>query len=282
MSLTDPATLLSLIAALALAGAAIGFLAGLFGIGGGAISVPVFFEMFRVLGHAPDVAMPLAVGTSLAVIIPTSINSARGHYLRGTVDMGLLRTWALPVLAGVLLGSFIARHAQPWVFQSVFILVAGVNAAKLLSGGKGWRLAETLPRKAVLRAYGAAIGLVSALMGIGGGAVSNLVMTLHNIPIHRAVSTSAGVGVLIAIPGTLGYMAAGWGRPDLPPDALGFVSAATFALTIPTALLTTRLGVRLAHRLSRRRLETGFGLFLLAVSLRFLWDLAGPVLAASN
>ena len=224
--LSDPATLFTLVAALVVAGAAIGFLAGLFGIGGGAISVPVFFEIFGILGYQPDVAMPLAVGTSLAVIIPTSINSAMGHYKRGTVDTDLLAS-GVPVLVGVLAGAAIARYASPEVFQGVFILVGVVNAAKLLSGGKGWRLREELPSRGVLRLYGAVIGLVSALMGIGGGAVSNLVMTLHGVQIHRAVSTSAGVGVLIAIPGTLGYMAAGYGRPDLPPDAIGFVSLAT-------------------------------------------------------
>lgn len=270
---SDPATLLALLGALALAGALIGFLAGLFGIGGGAISVPVFFEIFRLLGHAPEVAMPMAVGTSLAVIIPTSINSSRGHFLRGTVDMELLRLWAAPVVLGVLAGSVIARYAEPAVFQLVFIAVASVNAAKLLLGGAGWRLRDSLPARWVLRLYGTVIGLVSALMGIGGGAVSTLVLTLHNVPIHRAVSTSAGVGVLIALPGTIGYMAAGWGRPDLPPDAIGFVSWATFLLTIPTSLLTTRLGVRAAHALSRRHLETAFGLFLVLVCLRFLWAL---------
>lgn len=268
--LLDPATLLPLVAALAVAGALIGFLAGLFGIGGGAISVPVFYEVFQTLGHAPEVAMPMAVGTSLAVIIPTSIQSSRGHFKRGTVDMALLRLWALPVLAGVVIGSVVARFAEPQVFQLVFAAVAAVNAAKLLSGGSGWRLSDSLPGKAVLRSYGAGVGLVSALMGIGGGAVSNLILTMHNVPIHRAVSTSAGVGVLIAIPGALGYMAAGWGRADLPPDAIGFVSLATFALTIPTSLLTTRFGVALAHRLTRRRLELLFGFFLVAVCLRFL------------
>jgi uncharacterized membrane protein YfcA len=268
--LLDPSTLLPLIAVLAVAGALIGFLAGLFGIGGGAISVPVFYEVFQALGHAPEVAMPMAVGTSLAVIIPTSIQSSRGHFKRGTVDMDLLRLWALPVLVGVVIGSVIARFAAPQVFQLVFAAVAAVNAAKLLSGGSGWRLRDSLPGKAVLRSYGAGVGLISALMGIGGGAVSNLILTLHNVPIHRAVSTSAGVGVLIAIPGTLGYMAAGWGRADLPPDAIGFVSLATFALTIPTSLMTTRFGVALAHRLTRRQLELLFGLFLAAVCLRFL------------
>lgn len=271
MELLEPATFVPLVLALALAGALIGFLAGVFGIGGGAISVPVFYEVFQTLGHSPEIAMPMAVGTSLAVIIPTSIQSARGHYRRGSVDVDLLRVWAIPVLLGVILGAAIARFAQPQVFQLVFVAVAAVNATKLLAGGSGWRLRDSLPSRAILRLYGAGVGLVSALMGIGGGAVSTLILTLHNVPIHRAVSTSAGVGMLIAIPGTVGYMIAGYGRPDLPSDAIGFVSLATFALTIPTSMLTTRFGVALAHRLSRRWLESAFGLFLLAVCLRFLW-----------
>lgn len=263
-------SLLAVIAALVVAGGIIGFMAGIFGIGGGAVSVPVFYELFGVLHYPDAVRMPLAVGTSLAVIIPTSFNSARGHYKRGTVDMALLRLWAVPIILGVVTGAAVASFAQPMVFQIVFILVAGINAAKLLLGGAGWRLREGLPGRWVLRAYGAVIGLASALMGIGGGAISNLVMTLHGVSIHRAVSTSAGVGVLIALPGTLGYMIAGWGKPGLPFDALGYVSWLTFALTIPTTLLTTRLGVRMAHALSRRALETAFGLFLLAVCARFL------------
>lgn len=269
------ATLLPVIAALVVAGGLIGLLAGLFGIGGGAVSVPVFFELFRVLGYPEEVGMPMAVGTSLAVIIPTSLNSARGHWLRGTVDMGLLRLWAVPVVAGVLLGSVIARHADPVVFQLVFVFVAVINAAKLLLGGAGWRLREGLPGRGVLRVYGGVIGLLSALMGIGGGAITNLLLTLHGYDIRRAISTAAGVGVLIALPGTIGYVAAGWGKPGLPPDALGYVSVLTLALTFPTTLLTTRLGVRLAHSLPKRALETGFGLFLLAVSGRFVWDILG-------
>lgn len=273
MSLFDPATLAPLIVTLALAGGLIGFLAGVFGVGGGAISVPVFYQVFQTLGHAPEVAMPLAVGTSLATIIPTSINASRGHFLRGTMDLNLLKMWALPILIGVLVGSAIARFARPEVFQIVFIVVALINAVKLLSGGAGWRVRDRLPSRTVLRAYGAGIGLSSALMGIGGGALSNLVMTLHGMPILRAVSTSAGVGVLIAIPGTLGYMLAGWGRADLPPDAIGFVWLAPVLLVLPTSLLTTRLGVRLAHHLTRRQLETAFGVFLLLVCARFLHDL---------
>lgn len=242
-------------------------------MGGGAISVPVFYEIFGALGYPPDVAMPIAVGTSLAVIVPTSISSARGHHRKGTLDPEILRAWAVPILVGVILGAVIARYAPPGVFQVVFVLVATINAAKLLKGGEGWRLKETLPGQLAMRLSGMAIGLVSAIMGIGGGAISNLFLTLHGVPIHRAVSTSAGVGILIAIPGAIGYILAGLGREDLPPDAFGFVSLAAFALTIPTSLLTTRFGVALAHRLSRRSLEIAFGSFLLLVATRFLFAL---------
>lgn len=269
----DPALIWALVAALVLAGAAIGFLAGLFGVGGGAISVPVFFEIFRALEYPPEIAMPLAVGTSLAVIIPVSVNSALGHRKHGTLDMEMLRLWAVPVLLGVILGAVIARFAPPAVFQAVFVMVASINAAKLLTGGKGWQLADSLPGRAAMRVAGGVIGLVSAIMGIGGGAVSNLFLTLHGVPIHRAISTSAGVGVLIAIPGTIGYVLAGLGQEGLPPTSLGFVSVAAFALTMPTSMLTTRLGVRLAHKMSRRSLELAFGSFLTVVALRFVYAL---------
>ena len=273
--LSDPLTFISLVSALVAAGAAIGFLAGVFGVGGGAISVPVFFEIFGTLGYPPDVAMPVAVGTSLAVIIPTSISSARGHQKRGTLDLGVLRTWAVPVLLGVLIGALIARFATPIVFQSVFVVVALINAVKLLSGGKGWQLSDTLPGALTMRLWGMIIGLVSAIMGIGGGAISNLFLTLHGTPIHRAISTSAGVGVLIAVPGTIGYVVAGQGSPNLPPGSLGFVSVIAFALTIPTSLFFTRFGVALAHKLSRRSLEIAFGSFLVLVAARFIWAIFG-------
>lgn len=265
-------TLVVMAAALALAGALIGVLAGLFGVGGGAISVPVFYEVFRLTGVHEGVAMPLAVGTSLAIIIPTSIVSARAHARRGTVDFSLLRAWIFPVLAGVLAGSVIARFANPELFQIVFVVVASTNAIKMLVGGN-WRLRDSLPGRAATALSGAVIGLLSALMGIGGGAISNLFLTLHGRSMREAVSTSAGVGVLIAIPGALGYMAAGWGKPGLPFDAIGYVSMLTLLITLPTTLLTTRFGAGLAHSIPRELLTRLFGLFLLCVSIRFVFAL---------
>lgn len=273
MGSVDLQTLFIIAVLLLIAGAATGFLAGLFGVGGGAVSVPVLFETFSFMQLADEVRMPLAVGTSLALIIPTSIRSVRGHFKHGAVDLSVLRTWAAPILAGVVIGSFIARYADPWIFKVVFIGVAGLVSVRMLRGA-GWRVSEEMPGKPVMSIYGLVIGLLSSLMGIGGGALSNLVLSLYSTPIHRAVATSSGVGVLIAVPGTIGYILAGWGKPGLPFDALGYVSLLGLILLLPTSMLTTRLGVRIAHRLEKRKLEVLFGLFLLAVCLRFVYAVA--------
>ncbi len=270
----DVGTLIAIAGMLAVAGAVTGVLAGLFGVGGGAISVPILFSVFGLLGIAEAVAMPLAVGTSLAIIVPTSIKSARGHYAKGAVDVALLKIWALPIVSGVVLGAIIARFAQPWVFQSVFAAVAGTNSIKLLFGRDKWRVAEAMPEGPLLRVYGFVVGLASALMGIGGGAISNLLFNLHNKPIHQSVATSAACGVLISIPGAIGYVLAGWGKAGLPFGSFGYVSLIGFALLVPTTLLTTGIGVHLAHSLSRRRLEVAFGLFLAAMAIRFIVLLA--------
>jgi uncharacterized protein len=263
------ADLVPIVAGLLAAGAAIGFLAGLFGVGGGAISVPIFYEVFRLTDNADETAMPLAVGTSLAMIVPTAFLSAREHARLGTVDRGVLRAWALPILAGVAIGSALARVAEPELFQGVFAVVASTLAIRMLVGKSSWHISDALPSRWMLSAYGTAIGLLSALMGIGGGALSTMLLTLYGRPIHEAVATSAGVGILIAVPGTLGYVLAGWGKPGLPVDAVGYVSLLAILVTLPTTLLLTRLGVRVAHALSRSVLSRLFGLFLLAVALRF-------------
>lgn len=271
----DPGTLLTIAVALAAAGAMTGVLAGLFGIGGGAITVPILYEVFLLLDVAPAAAMPLAVGTSLAIIIPTSLQSARGHHARGAVDMAIVRAWAVPVLIGVLAGAWIARYAPPAVFQAVFVMVATVNATKLFFGKESWRVADDVPGGITMRLYGLGTGLASALMGIGGGAIANLILTLHGRHIRQAVATSAAVGVIVSIPGALGYVWAGWGRADLPPLSLGFVSGLAFLVIVPTTLLTTPIGVRLAHTLPKRRLEVLFATFLTLVSLRFIAALSG-------
>ncbi|WP_306225945.1 sulfite exporter TauE/SafE family protein [Bosea beijingensis] len=261
---------------LVLAGAVTGLLAGVFGVGGGAVIVPVLYEIFRVIGVAEEVRMPLSVGTSLAIIIPTSIRSFNAHRAKGLVDLSILKVWAVPVIVGVLAGSWIARFAPADLFKIVFVAVATISALRLLFAADRWKFGEDMPGKPLMVAYGGLIGVLSALMGIGGGQLSSLFMTFYGRPIHQAVATSSGLGVLISIPGALGFIYAGWPQMalgTLPPLSLGYVSLIGMILFIPTSIWTAPIGARLAHRLSKRRLEIAFGLFLLVVASRFVWSL---------
>lgn len=274
--------LIELAALLAVTGALAGFLAGIFGIGGGAVLVPVLYECFRLAGVPLDARMPLCIGTSLAIIIPTSIRSWQAHHKRGSVDMDILLKWALPVLVGVILGSVIARYAPEKLFKYVFVGVAWSAAARLLLGKENWRLGDEMPKGIFMKAYGFFIGLLSTLMGIGGGLFSNLLMTFYGRPIHQAIGTSAGLAVLISIPGALGYIYAGWPAaarfPEVAalqlPFAIGYISIIGALLVMPTSLLVAPLGVRVAHLLTKRKLEIAFGIYLLIVSSRFVVSLA--------
>jgi uncharacterized membrane protein YfcA len=261
-------------------GALAGFLAGVFGIGGGAVLVPVFYECFRLAGVPLASRMPLCIGTSLAVIIPTSIRSWRAHQARGAVDMAIIRQWGWTVLTGVVLGSVIARYAPERLFKIVFVAVAWSAAVRLLLG-RNWRLGDDLPKGPLMQAYGFVIGLLSTLMGVGGGLFSNLLMTFHGRTIHQSVGTSSALAVLISIPGTIGYVYAGWPAaarfPEVAalqlPFALGYVSLIGAVLVMPTGLLVAPLGVKAAHAMSKRRLEMAFGCYLLIVGSRFVVSL---------
>ncbi|MFL6817757.1 MAG: sulfite exporter TauE/SafE family protein [Bradyrhizobium sp.] len=277
----DLSELLELALLLVAVGALSGFLAGVFGIGGGAILVPVFYECFRLAGVPQDVRMPLCIGTSLAIIIPTSLRSWRAHYVRGAVDTQILKTWWLPVLIGVIAGSITARYAPERLFRIVFVMVAWSAAARLLLARATWKLGDDLPRGPLMRFYGFLVGILSTLMGIGGGLFSNLLMTFYGRPIHQAVATSSALAVLISIPGALGYVFAGWPaaarHPEIValqlPFALGYVSLIGALLVMPTSLLTAPLGVRAAHAMSKRTLEMAFGTYLLVVGGRFVISL---------
>jgi uncharacterized protein len=256
------------------AGVVTGLLAGLFGIGGGAVIVPVLFEVFRLLGVPEEVRMQLCVGTSLAIIVPTTIRSYRAHRAKGLVLPAVMRSWALPAVIGVGLGSVIAAFAPAQVFELAFIVIAGIIAAKLLGGRESWVLARTLPGPATMIGCGFIVGLASSLMGISGGSLATMAMTLYGVPLHNAVATSAGLGVPIAIAGTIGYLIAGLSHQALlPPLSIGFVSVIGVVLIAPISSWIAPLGARLAHALPKRRLEIGFGLFLIAASLRFVASL---------
>ena len=277
----NPAELLQLALLLVAVGALSGFLAGVFGIGGGAILVPVFYECFRLAGVPLEVRMPLCIGTSLAIIIPTSIRSYRAHYARGAVDMAILRKWWLPVLVGVVVGSVTARYAPERLFKIVFVMVAWSAAVRLLLARESWKLGDDFPKGPLMRIYGLGIGLLSTLMGVGGGLFANLLMTFYGRPLHQGIATSSALAVLISIPGALGYVYAGWPAASQYPDvvalqvpfALGYVSLIGAVLVMPTSLTTAPLGVRVAHAMSKRALEVAFGCYLLVVGSRFVISL---------
>ena len=276
MWLGAPADELAWLAVAILAGGVVtGILAGLFGIGGGAVIVPVLYEVFRILGVPEAVRMQLCIGTSLAIIVPTTVQSYRAHRARGMVIENIVRRWALPAILGVAVGSLTAAFAPAALFKIAFVLIASAIATKLLFGRDTWRIADELPAGPGMAGYGFLVGLCSALMGVSGGSISNAILTLYGKPLHNAVATSAGLGVPITIAGMAGYMLAGLRYQALvPPLSIGFVSLLGAALMAPVSSFTAAYGARLAHALSKRRLEIAFGLFLLAASARFLISLA--------
>src|SRR5262245_1785834 len=257
-------------------GVVTGLLAGLFGIGGGAVIVPVLYEVFRILDVPDEVRMQLCVGTSLAIIVPTNIRSYLTHRAKGAVDHQVVKTWVLPALVGVAIGSIVAAFAPSAVFRLAFVVMAAVIAFKLLFGRDSWRVADDFPGQPGMSAFGLLVGLSSSLMGVSGGSVSNMIQTLYGRTMHQAVATSAGLGVPLSIAGTLGYILAGLPHhAQLPPLSIGFVSLIGVVVMAPVSSLTAPYGARLAHALPRRKLEIGFAIFLIVVCVRFVVSLIG-------
>lgn len=271
-----PASELAMLAALIVAGALVtGLLAGLFGVGGGGVIVPVLYEIFRVMQVPDDVRMQLCVGTSLAIIIPTSIRSFRAHRAKRDLPVEILRAWALPVTVGVLIGGVIAAFAPGVIFKIAFVVIALLIGAKFLFGKESWKLGDKLPGPFLMNVYGLIIGLYSALMGVGGGSVSNAILVFYGQTIHAAVGIASGIGVLISIVGTVSFMIAGWPyQAMMPVLSIGFVSLIGFVLMAPITSFAAPFGARLAHALPKRQLEIAFGVFLWLVALRFIVSLA--------
>jgi uncharacterized membrane protein YfcA len=259
--------------ALIATGAVAGFLAGLFGVGGGAVLVPVFYQMLTVLGVDEAVRMHVAVGSSLAIIVPTSLQSFRKHKARGAVDMDLLKSFLFFVPFGVVCASIVTAYLSGASLRIIFAVMAFIIAMKLLFGRDSWKLGNDIPPNPLRGLAGWLIGFFSTFMGIGGGVFNNTFMTLFNRPMHQSVATSSGVGVLISVPGFIGYILAGLGETGLPPFSIGFVNLLMVALVIPITLFVAPIGVNVAHKLTKRQLEVGFGLFLVIVSIRFFLTL---------
>ncbi len=264
------AELLPLLGVLAASGLLAGFVAGLLGVGGGIVTVPVLEYSLRFAGVPEDYRMHVAVATSLAAIIPTAISSSRSHHARGAVDWDLARRWSVPMVLGAFAGSLIASHAPVTVLAGVFGAVALIIAAKMLLPLDHLRVSDQVPGGPGGGVLATLIGGVSAVMGIGGGTLAVPTLNLCGYPIHRAIGTASFFGLLISVPGTIGYLLA---RPGtgLPWLTVGFVSIAGLAVIAPGSMLTATLGARTAHALSRRRLAQAFGVFLLLVGSRMVF-----------
>ena len=257
------------------AGFVAGFLAGLFGIGGGAILVPVLYQFLSALGVDESVRMHVSVATSLAIIVPTSFRSFQAHKRRGTADLQLLKSWLVPLPLGVAAAALVVAFLSGAMLKAVFAVIALVLGLRMLLNKPHWRLGSDVPGFPVRPICGAAIGFFSTLMGIGGGIMNNTFMTLYGRPIHQAVATSSGTGLMISIPGTLGLIWSGWGAAHLPPFSAGYVNLLGVALIIPVTMFAAPLGVRAAHALTHRAMELCFGVFMILVAVRFLSSLAG-------
>lgn len=267
----DPAQLVLLAGALVAAGVIAGFAGGLFGIGGGVVIVPVLFHALGALGYGEE-RMHLAVATSLATIIVTSVQSVRAHASKGAVDFAVLRAWTPWIVLGAALGGLAAAFLSGQMLSAVFGVLALAVAANMALGSEQWRLASDLPAGARRAATAGSIGFLSALMGIGGGAFGVTVMTLCGRPIHQAVGTAAGFGAAIGVPAVIGYMIGGWGHAGLPPLSLGYVNIPGFiAIGLLTSLMAP-VGARAAHRLDKRRLKQLFAVFLALTACQMLYE----------
>lgn len=243
-------------------------IAGLLGVGGGVVMVPVLFEVLPWLGVAEHDRMHIAVGTSLAVIIPTSLSSARSHYAKGAVDVDILKKLGVAVFAGVLIGLVFTGRVKGEVLTAVFATIALLVAAQMLLLPKGAVIAQKMPGTFGSSALGLFIGWVSVCMGIGGGTVGVPLMSLFSVPIHRAVATASILGVIIGLPGLIGFVYNGWHATSLSDGYLGYVYLLGAALLAPAATLMAPVGAKVAHALPARILKACFGGFLLVTAVR--------------
>ncbi|PRY78950.1 putative membrane protein YfcA [Yoonia maritima] len=265
----DDITLLLTMGALLLAiGAFAGVLAGLLGVGGGIILVPAFYYVFSALGYDSPQLMQLCLGTSLATIIVTSIRSVLSHNKKGAVEWPILKTWALGIGIGALVGVLVVSSLRSVVLQSIFGGLAIIVGLYMAFGQSHWRLGDRMPvgiKRAILSPM---LGFLSVLMGIGGGSFGVPTMSLFNVPIHRAVATAAGFGVLIAVPSVAGLLFVD--MDVAPPFTIGAINVAAFFVIIAMTLITAPWGAALAHKLDPKPLKRIFGIFLILVALNMI------------
>lgn len=262
-----------MVALLLAIGAFAGIIAGLLGVGGGIVLVPAFFYTFDHLGYGGPQIMQVCLATSLATIAVTSVRSVLAHHRKGAVDLEILRRWAPGIVIGAILGVLVASALRSVVLQAVFGTVGLIVGLYLAFGRADWRLGAAMPRGVTRGVLSPVMGFLSVLMGIGGGTFGVPLMTLYGMPIHRAVATAAGFGLLIALPSVAGFLLLN--VESKPPFTLGAVNLPAFLLVIAMTLITTPWGVRLAHAMNPKPLKRAFAVFIILVALNMLRKVAG-------
>jgi uncharacterized membrane protein YfcA len=258
---------------LLLAGSLAGIMAGMLGIGGGIILVPPLVFVFDLMNVSETVIPHLAIGTSLATIIATSLSSARAHLHRGSVDQQILKYSIIPTSLGAGLGGLIASSLKNHVLAMIFVFIAIIVSIRMMIPSKASEVSDQEPNRFLIGNFTGLTGVISAMVGIGGGAMNVPLMNMMGVQMHQAVGTSATMGFMIALPGTIAFIISGWENPDLPDFSLGFIHwLAALCICLMTIILAP-LGVAISHRLNTRKLKQVFGVFLLAVTLVTLWRL---------
>ena len=249
-----------------------GLLAGLLGVGGGIVIVPVLYFLFQAFGVSPESAMVIATATSLATIVPTSISSIRAHRKKGNVDFTLLKLWAGFILLGVLVGSYLVTIVNGQWLTVLFGVIATLSAINMLLGSKK-AIFNSLPGTTGQSFMGSSVGLFSSMVGIGGGTLTVPMLTFCNYPAHKAVGTAAAVGLLISLPAAITMVVIGVTPPDAPFGTFGLVNLVGFICIVPLTVLFAPIGANIASKLDAQKLKRVFAVVLLITGIRMLAQL---------
>lgn len=256
--------------AFATLGAAAGFMAGLLGVGGGIILVPGLYFLLAFLGYESDVLMHVAVGTSLAIIVPTGFSSARSHWKKGSVDMSLVKNIGIGIVIGVVVGTITADILPGQTLKMIFASALIVLCGLMFVNPQKFSLFPKVPPQPFSGLVGGVIGSLSTLIGIGGASISVPFMSMCKVPIRKAIGSASAMGLVISVPAALGFIVIGLEEAGRPPLSLGFVNMPAWALIIPISVMIAPLGAKAAHKISVEKLRKVFAVFMVIVALR-MW-----------
>ena len=247
-----------------------GLIAGLLGVGGGIVIVPVLFWIFTSLKFPDEILMHMAIGSSLATIIPTSIASARAHYHKGSIDIDVLKKWGFGIFFGALIGGFIGKFFGANDLKYIFGLVALLVAINMFIKNPV-KIRDSLPLSKFINFFvSGIIGFTSSLMGVGAGTIGVPALVSFSMSIHKAIGTAAALGLFISVPATIGLAFSGFEVPNRPPMSIGFVNLIALFIMVPLTILFAPIGVKIAHLINQSVLKRVFGMFLIITSVKML------------